>query len=618
MYNRLRFKIILILVVFIFSVMAVVGTILLNSVFVFYTDNFVAEINDCFNSQMQERLINALGGENYIDEMNDILTAFSGQLGIDVNRDYYILDINGDVLASSSSEISYVNKTNNLLSAMNGKSSSVQLLGNDVMDYAVYLSTDLLFDDPESTDEPGLISDKNRECIIYISDTREEMQQFAWRVFSIIMQALLVGLGIALILSFFLAKAITSPIQNITNGAAKLAEGDFSEKLPVHSQDEIGVLTETFNTMANELKRTIDEVSGEREKLETIFAYLNDGVVAFDTSEKLMHINEKAKELLNVSISDDMSLNKFLALFNINIPIDDLMAGNGGSVTVREIEYSDKILDLSIGRFNIELEGMPNGGLICVIHDVSEHFALEKSRREFIATVSHELRTPLTGIRGATETVIENPDMSDDIKNHLLSMVIRESDRMTRIVRDLLMLSRLDNKKMSWKVSTFSPKELLEGCIEMLSIEAGQREQTVAVTESDNDIPDITADKERIEQVIINIVQNAMKYTPEKGTISAGIFYRYCNSVKGLKEGNYVIIKVRDNGVGIPEEDIPHLFERFYRVEKARSSETGGTGLGLSIANEIVLAHNGVIDVESSLGEGTTVYIYLPSFNNLK
>lgn len=616
MYNRLRFKIILILVIFIFSVMAVVGTILLNSVFVFYTDNFVAEINDCFDPQMQERLKTALGGEDYVVQINDILTAFSGQLGIDINRDFYILDKNGDILASSSSNLNYVKKTNNLLSAMNGKSSSNQLLGNEVMDYALYLSTKV--NDESISDNETFDDGSVRECIIYILDTREEMQQFAWRVFSIIMQALLVGLGIALILSFFLAKAITSPIQNITNGAAKLSEGDFSEKLPVHSQDEIGVLTETFNTMANELKRTIDEVSGEREKLETIFAYLNDGVVAFDTSEKLMHINEKAKELLNVIIADDMSLEKFLSLFNIKAPIDELLAGTGSSITAREIEYGDKVLDLSIGRFNVELEDMPNGGIICVIHDVSEHFALEKSRREFIATVSHELRTPLTGIRGATETVIENPDMSDELKNHLLSMVIRESDRMTRIVRDLLMLSRLDNKKMSWKISEFSPKDLLKGCIDMLSIEAKQREQNLCITSEDSDIPNIIGDKERIEQVIINIVQNAMKYTPEKGSIETGIFYKYFTSVKGLKDGNYILIKVKDNGVGIPEEDIPHLFERFYRVEKARSSETGGTGLGLSIANEIVLAHNGVITVESTLGEGTTIYIYIPSVNSLK
>jgi len=608
MYNRLRFKIILILVVFIFSVMAVVGTILLNSVFIFYTDNFVAELDDCFNSQMQERLVTALSGEDYVTEINDILIAFSGQLGINVNRDYYILDKNGDILTSSSDN-TYVKKTSNLLSAMNGKNASQQILGNEVMDYAVYLSTDL-----NENDDTGDI----RECIIYISDSREEMHQFAWRVFSIIMQALIVGLAIALILSFFLAKAITSPIQDITNGAAKLAEGDFSEKLPVHSQDEIGVLTETFNAMANELKHTLDEISGEREKLETIFAYLNDGVIAFDTSEQLLHINETAKDLIDVSSPETITLKQFLSLFEIKIPIDNLLSDGSTSVTIREYEYKGKVLDLSIGKFKIELEDMPYGGIICVIHDVSEHFALEKSRREFIATVSHELRTPLTGIRGATETVLENPDMSDDMKNHFLTMVIRESDRMTRIVRDLLMLSRLDNKKMSWKVSRFSPKSLLDGCIEMLAIEAKQRDQALSVVEADTEIPFITADKERIEQVIINIVQNAMKYTPEGGNIETAIYYRFFEGIDGLKPGNYIQIKVKDNGIGIPEEDIPHLFERFYRVEKARSSETGGTGLGLSISNEIITAHGGIIKVDSRLDNGTTVYIYLPTSGEIQ
>jgi len=181
-----------------------------------------------------------------------------------------------------------------------------------------------------------------------------------------------------------------------------------------------------------------------------------------------------------------------------------------------------------------------------------------------------------------------------------------------------LMLSRLDNKKMSWKVSRFSPKSLLDGCIEMLAIEAKQRDQALSVVEADTEIPFITADKERIEQVIINIVQNAMKYTPEGGNIETAIYYRFFEGIDGLKPGNYIQIKVKDNGIGIPEEDIPHLFERFYRVEKARSSETGGTGLGLSISNEIITAHGGIIKVDSRLDNGTTVYIYLPTSGEIQ
>jgi len=604
MYNRLHFKIVLILVVFIFSVMAVVGTILLNNVFVFYTDSFVEQMDGCFGAQMKERLENALAGEDKVKELGDIMTAFSGPLGINVNRQYYVLDAEGDVLASSS-DAAYVTKTRNLLSAMNGESSSRQLLGDAVMDYAYCVF-------PSGNKENGV------GCIIYIADNKEEMHKFAWQIFAIIVQALLVGLIIALILSFFLAKAITSPIIGITKGAAKLAEGDFSEKLTVHSQDEIGVLTETFNTMADELKRTLDEVSGEREKLETIFAYLNDGVVAFDNGGGQMHINETAKKLLEVDSPEKMTLRQLLGLLVPDTDPGLVLTKQSEPLVFREIQYKDKTLDLSVGRFNIELENRPYGGVICVLHDVTEHFALEKSRREFIATVSHELRTPLTGIRGATETVMENPDMPEEMKTHFLDMVVRESDRMTRIVKDLLMLSRLDNKRMSWKISRFDPSKLLSGCVDMLQIEAGRRHQTLSVSLPSDPLPEIDADKERIEQVIINVVQNAMKYTPENGTIRTSAGTEFTHADGDTVNKKYIFIRVADNGIGIPAEDIPHLFERFYRVEKARSSETGGTGLGLAISNEIVSAHGGFIKVTSAPEKGTTVTVYLPEVITIK
>jgi len=246
------------------------------------------------------------------------------------------------------------------------------------------------------------------------------------------------------------------------------------------------------------------------------------------------------------------------------------------------------------------------------LHDVTESFELDKSRREFIATVSHELGTPLTGIKGATETIVANPDMPNDVKNHFLNMVISESDRMTHIVHDLLVLSRLDNNRMKWGASSFSITELIEKCCLVLSTQAESNGQMLSFIKNDEQLPEIIADREKTEQVLINIVQNAIKYTQNGGSIFIAADFRHISGVEGLADGKYFKVSVTDNGMGIPEEDIPHIFERFYRVEKARNSDKGGTGLGLAIAREIVQAHGGNIQIHSKLHEGTTVDIYLP------
>ncbi|MPM66324.1 Sensor histidine kinase WalK [bioreactor metagenome] len=365
--------------------------------------------------------------------------------------------------------------------------------------------------------------------------------------------------------------------------------------------------------MAGELKRTLDEVTGEREKLETIFAYLNDGVVAFDPSGAPIQINQTAVKLLDLSeTKKGIPLGEFISLLSLPTSSEVIFSPDFRSIAFREISYKGKMIDISIGKFNIELDNKPYGGIIAVLHDVSEHFELEKSRREFVATVSHELRTPLTGIKGATESVIEDPDMPPEIRAHFLEMVVNESDRMTRIVRDLLMISRLDNNRLSWDPSYFDPAALMRDCVEMLGTEAGQHRHSLVASCSDESVPMLYADRERTAQVMINVIQNAIKYTPDGGNIAISVFYRYCDNIEGLPKANYVVYIVKDNGIGIPKEDIPHIFDRFYRVEKARSSQTGGTGLGLSIANEIVCAHGGKIVIESELDKGTTVYIFIP------
>ena len=274
---------------------------------------------------------------------------------------------------------------------------------------------------------------------------------------------------------------------------------------------------------------------------------------------------------------------------------------------VRDVMFDGKALDVNLAEFRYFEKNEEKRGIMCVIHDNTSRYELDKSRREFVADISHELRTPLTGIKGALETVIEYPTLDTEIRDNFLHMAVEECDRMTRIVSDLLVLSRLDNNRTAWKIESFSPNRFLDHIYDVMTAEAKNRSHTFIRNYPEN-MPEITGDREKLQQVLINVVSNAMKYTADGGKIE----------MVAIPAENGIAICVSDNGMGIPEGDLPRLFERFYRVEKARSSDAGGSGLGLAIAKEILDAHGGEIRVESTVGKGTNMFIILPYDTILK
>lgn len=597
MYRKLQFKIVLILVSFIVCIMTVVGMILIGNIFSYYTNDFVNQQSSVFTESFITELEKTLQYEDYPERLKNTLWAYSAHIGIDANRNYFILDADGNYLSGSVSEDdSNIKKTENLVRAIAGSSSHTQKVGNSSTDWAEVLTSE----------------DGSPKAIVYITENNSEMKEFSWMVFSIVLQSVLIGLVIAIILSFFLSKAIVSPIQSITKKATRLSRGDFDEKLTVYSDDEIGTLTHTFNKMADTLKNNLNEISNQREKLESIIHYLKDAVIAFDNEGNPMHINPEAKALFKLDIGAELTLDSMIEALDLDCRSDDLTVGKYDSMVLNNVIYDNRVFDISFGKFNFNLSDQRYGGYIAVLHDVTESFELDKSRREFIATVSHELGTPLTSIKGATETIVANPDMPNDVKNHFLEMVISESDRMTHIVHDLLVISRLDNNRMKWNPTSFPITELIEKCCLVLSGEVEKNSQELKYIRNDEYLPEVIADREKIEQILINIVQNAIKYTQDGGKIFITSDFKDVSSIDGISDGKYFTLTVTDNGTGIPEEDLPHIFERFYRVEKARTSDKGGTGLGLAIAKEIAEAHGGTITITSKLNVGTTVNIYLP------
>ena len=597
MFKSLYFKIVLILLVFIVAVMSVVSIVLLNSVTSFYVNQFMEQMDECFaeNSTLYGELQEALDGASYADNQKTILKSYESVLGIDAYRNYYILTMDGVMLDGSDTELGRdLRITPNMLSAMGGKTENKLLRGDGYTDFALYLQNG------------------DAECIVYVKDSLEEMNQLSWRLLSIILQTLFVGIIIAILLSFFLAKAITAPIQSLTKNAQLVALGEFSHEIEVHSTDEIGILTDTFNNMKNVLKNTLLEIDGEKTKLKTVLSCISDAIVAFTDGGDVLHSNESAQKLFGGDLEKSFGMDRFFELLDIPLErnakgivttssVSNVEKSDDGTLIFRDRPFGGRVFDVSFGRIHYLSDNAKHVGLIAVIHDITNRFELDKSRREFVANVSHELRTPLTSIKGACETVMEDPEMPAETRQYFLDMALTESDRMTRIVSDLLVLSRLDNKRTQWKVETFDLCRSVSRLIEVMRVDIEAREHTVAFT-SEGHIPQITADRERIEQVIVNVISNSVKYTPVGGKIDV--------SVTSAEEK--VSFRVKDNGIGIPEEDLGRIFERFYRVEKSRTSEMGGTGLGLAIARELIEAHGGDIQIESQLGEGTAVTVTLP------
>lgn len=593
MYRNLHFKIMLIFIIFTFMLMAVIGAVMLSGAFSFYNNMFYSRMDDSLseNKTLRTQLTEALMSTDSVILQSRLLSANAGALGIGQYRNYYILDMSGNCLARSDALAlsSHVNVTPNIIKALGGADGNIRSRGNDFSDYAVYL-------------ENG-----GTECVIYIIDTQEEARSFALMIFQNVAQTLFIGMFFAVALSFFLSRAITSPIKNLTDGAQRISKGEFDYEINVHSKDEIGTLTDTFNNMRDTLKSTLDTADGERKKFESLFLYLNDAVLAFDSEGVPMHINKNAKRLFRFTspqteeLAGKFTFAKMIKLLSLDYASAADEYRKNKTYTFRGILYDGKAFDITLAEFRYTVSKHGVSGIMCVLHDVTGSFELDRSRREFVADVSHELRTPLTSIKGAVETVLEYPSLDSDTRDRFLNMAVGECDRMARIVGDLLVLSRLDNNKTSWKIETFEPERFIEHIYEVMNVEAGNHGHSFTYTVGEG-IPDVTGDKEKLQQVIINVVANAIKYTPDGGTVT----------LRAEGGERFLTVTVSDNGPGVPKEDIPRLFERFYRVEKARSSDTGGTGLGLAIAKEIIDAHGGDIRIESEPGEGMRVIIDIP------
>ncbi|KZE63719.1 PAS domain-containing sensor histidine kinase [Fictibacillus phosphorivorans] len=434
---------------------------------------------------------------------------------------------------------------------------------------------------------------------IYLVASIEGIFKQIQRINNILVTGTVIALIITGLLGIFLARTITRPMADMRKQALVMARGDFSRKVQLYGDDEIGQLAMTFNNLTTKLQEATAITESERRKLRSVLTYMTDGVIATDRDGAIILMNDRAEEMLNISRQNALGTS-LMELLRLNT-----------EYTWEELynEYESMLLDFStddlhyVVRANfstIQKDDGPINGLICVLHDVTEQEQIDNERREFVFNVSHELRTPLTTMRSYLEALADGAWQDDNIAPRFLEVTQNETERMIRLVTDLLQLSKMDSKDYRFSFHEIDLVHFLNGIIDRFEMLEKENIELSRSLPSDKIL--VQMDTDKMTQVLDNIISNAMKYSPEGGTIT------FTAAVIGRK----VKVSIADQGVGIPKNNVSKIFDRFFRVDRARSRDIGGTGLGLAIAKEIVLAHGGDIWAESEWGQGTTIHFTLP------
>ncbi len=415
-----------------------------------------------------------------------------------------------------------------------------------------------------------------------------------------LLNATLLAIGVTVILGVLAAQTIIRPIQEVTSKAERLAEGNFDLEVKVKSPDEIGKLANVFNYLTAQLRATLSELNNDKMKLEAILTQMTNGVVAVDSQGKIIHANIRARDMLDLP-AEGATIEDVLQKLNQG-SLARLLIGSGPKVAEVSFIEPQAISVRSYAAPFHAADGQISGAII-VLQDITEEERLEQMRREFVANVSHELRTPLTTIKSYAETLLEGGLESRETSGRFISVINDEADRMTRLVKDLLTLSQFDYQGNVMAKGPVLLDELVLDVADKLAVSARRRSLRFR-TDFPEELPAVLANSDKVEQVLVNILSNAIKYTSAGSDITVTL---------QVKQG-FVVTSIKDQGPGIPEEDQSRIFERFYRVEKARARELGGTGLGLSIAKQIVEAHGGQIGLDSVWGQGTEIYFTLPVY----
>lgn len=411
--------------------------------------------------------------------------------------------------------------------------------------------------------------------------------------------AIFLFVSMIIITSEFAKKMMKKTMISLVKDAGKIVTGEETKvRLLQEGNKSRDEFLSAFDEATLEIKEHLKDVDKQKKQIETILLHMTDGILAFNLEGEVTHKNLAATRLLNLS-EEDNDFEKIFDKLNVDINLEKIIYLEDWTSSDKRINLDDKFINLLFVPYKDN--NQRPAGVIAVIQDITEHVKLDNMRKEFVADVSHELKTPITSIMGYADTLLEG-EYDDVTQNKFLNVIASEARRMAKLVTDLLSLSRYDSNKIKIEKTEFDLGELVKKCQEKLEIEISKKHHKVDNLVTAN-VPKVYADKSGIERVILNILTNSIKYTKENGSIKIYVGFVYSDAY----------VKIIDNGIGIPEDDLSRIFERFYRVDKARSRELGGTGLGLSIAKEILDQNNGSIDIKSEVGKGTEVVIRVPT-----
>ncbi len=424
---------------------------------------------------------------------------------------------------------------------------------------------------------------------------------------------LLLASGLGLLLASLFSRHLGRRVQRLADFSQKVSTGFFpKESVPVYGEDEVAILEKNLNEMNRSIQEKINTITEEKEKVESILRCMIEGVLVVDKQGRLVLLNQNARKMFNLPLESDP---RGASLVEISrhpemkrLMEEVLLCDCSTECFAKEICLEeDKWFRVNA----VSLRGTDERplGYILVLHDITELKRLETIRADLVANVSHELRTPLTAIRGYAETLLRSPPGDRGEAEQFLTIIQRHSERLGRLIDDLLTLSDLESGKIRLAKESLEVRDLIARVLEIFQEQAKQQGVTLSHALEDN-LPPILGDPDRLQQLLINLVDNAIKYTPARGQVKVAATTALFSETP---QQPMVEIAVADTGCGIPEKDIPRLTERFYRVDKARSRELGGTGLGLAIVKHIIQAHGGSLKIGSQVQKGTTVRVFLPS-----
>ncbi len=578
--KSIKTKLVLLYVTLVFIVMLVIGVFICTSI-KRQESNRVRTDLETYANLVNDQIQQYINKDQFKEDLNEQNFLF----GARTDMQLAILTMDGKTLAPDKSVLY---KDNVILDAMVGKESfqawkrEIDVTGDQEGRRKVWMSYA----------KPIFAKGSNSNYIIYLKMDVSMLQESISYTTRTIFISGIIAIIIAVILGSVFANTLTDPIIKLTNTAKEIASGHLNQQIPVFSDDEVGQLTKSFNYMGKNLYQMMSHMIIDKKKIEIILNNMTDGVIAFDSSGRIIHVNIKCKEMLSLDNIDNFNLSEFIDVIGLNAEdYDDLQ-------DIKDYIFSVKNKFLS-ATFSIYKDHLGNNeGLVAVFQDITKHAKLDNMRKEFVANVSHEIRTPLTIIKTYSETLLDGAMDEKETLKSFLETINSEADRITLLASDLLELSRFDNNQLSMNKEISNLVEILENSIRQNNVMANSKNQHIIKNFNTEEIY-TECDPYRIDQVFTNIISNSIKYSPENTNI-------YINIEESDIDCN---IYIRDEGIGIPKDDIDRIFERFYRIDKARSRAMGGTGLGLSIVKEIMDAHDAKIFVESELNVGTTVIL---------